>query len=117
MNFFNTFSIQLIRQPVQPTPLDIFQLLKETYMKVSEAFAVLKETRDQLIKAKGEILGKISQLENADGELTPEQSAVIADLRATVQGVDDIIPDDPGSPGASTIVEDPALPVKALPES
>lgn len=94
MTFFDTFSITLKRPQLQPTPLEIHQLLKQTYMKVSEAIELVKSTREQVIKAKGEILRKIAKLEAADGELTPEQVQAISDLRATVQGVDDIIPDN-----------------------
>lgn len=78
-------------------------------MKVSEAIQLVKDTNTQLIKSKGEILGKIAQLENADGELTEEQSAIVADLRTLVQAQDDIIPDvpvvtpdDPKSDGGDT---------------
>jgi len=94
MTFFNTFSITLKRSPLQPTPLETHQLLQQTYMKVSEAIQLVKDTRDQVIKAKGEILRRIAKLEAADGELTPEQVQAIKDLRDTVQSVDDIIPDE-----------------------
>lgn len=77
---------------------DIKQTQQTILMKVSEAIELIEETRKQLIKAKGEILGKIAQLENADGDLTPEQAKIVGELRQTVQGVDDIIPDKPGNP-------------------
>jgi len=106
MTFFNTFSITLKRPSVQPTNMDIYVLQKQTYMKASEAVQIVADCREQLIKAKGEILGKISQLENADGELTEAQSKIITDLRATVQGVDDIIPDPLNAPGKPTVQDD-----------
>lgn len=47
----------------------------------------------QLTKAKDEILTKISDLENAQGKLTPDQQAKLDLLKTTVQTLDDIVPD------------------------
>lgn len=67
--------------------------IKEINMKVSEAIALVNDVRKQLIKSKGEILRKLAQLENADGELTVDQAQAVSDLRALVQQQDDLIPD------------------------
>lgn len=84
----------------------IIAIQHKTNMKVSELIQVVKDCRNELVKAKAEIIAKIARLENADGDLTPEQQAAVEDLKATVQGIDDIVPDDPTAPGAPTVVDD-----------
>lgn len=76
--------------------LRVLTTQKQTSMKVSEAIQLVKDTRDQLIKAKGEILRKIAKLENGtgDNELTPDQIEIVQSLRAQVQSLDDVVPDE-----------------------
>ena len=66
-------------------------------MKVSEIPAFISSIKDELIKAKTEILDKIAALEaaTADAELSPEAVAALDDLKATAQGIDAIVPDVP----------------------
>lgn len=103
MNFSLFGYVIQIRQSTEIK--DLATAVNKNTMKVEEAIQIVKDTRDQLVKAKAEILGRISQLENANGELTPEQAEAGANLRASVQDVDDIIPDAPKPP-----VEPPAPP-------
>lgn len=68
-----------------------------------ELAAQLTGLKDQLGKVAGEITGKIASLEEAvrnAGNTTPEVDQALADLRTTVQQLDDIVPDAPApTPG------------------
>ena len=58
----------------------------------------LRNLKDQNEKARVEILAKIQALEDAlanAGETTPEVDQALADLKASVQTDDDIVPDAP----------------------
>jgi len=78
-------------------------------MKVSEIPAFVSSVKDELLKAKTEILDKIQDLENAtqDAELSPEATAALTDLKSAAQGLDDIVPDVPpitdSGPSGSTL--------------
>ena len=63
--------------------------------KLSDLAANLAALTEQENKAKAEILAKLEELAEAllNVELTPEAEQALADLRAAVQGVDDIVPD------------------------
>lgn len=64
----------------------------------AELAAQLSEVAAQVEKAKAEITAKIADLETAignAGNTTPEVDAALAALKASVQGVDDIVPDAP----------------------
>lgn len=68
--------------------------------QVADALAGVK---DQLAKAQGEILGKISDLEtqlsNA-GKLDEADQAAIDAVKGAAQGLDDVVPDAPAEPTA-----------------
>lgn len=56
----------------------------------------LADVSTQVDKAKAEIVAKIGDLETAlanAGNTSPEVDAALAALKASVQGVDDIVPD------------------------
>lgn len=72
-------------------------------MTQAELLAQLQALKSQNEKAKVEITGKIATLETAianQGQTTPEVDAALADLKQSIQGTDDIVPDAP--------VEEPA---------
>lgn len=107
-----------IRERLSPPPTnqtDVLAAIKKLDMKISEAIQLVQDLRATLIKAKGEIIGKIARLENADGDLTPAQSAAMEDLRATVHQLDDVVPDDPAAPGAPLHTEEVQPGAAALP--
>lgn len=59
---------------------------------------MLRAMKDQFMKAKGEIVGKIEALSDAvdtAGGTTPEVDAAMADLQSVAQQLDDIVPDAP----------------------
>lgn len=61
----------------------------------------LKDLTAQEEKAKAEILAKVANLEAAivaAANTTPEVDAALADLKASVQGVDDLNEDAPANP-------------------
>jgi hypothetical protein len=64
-------------------------------MKVSEIPAFVSSVKDELLKAKTEILDKIQDLENAtqDAELSPEATAALNDIKSAAQALDDIVVD------------------------
>lgn len=68
---------------------------KELLMKVSEVSAAIADVSAQLTKVRGEILDKITALEDAliDVELPEEAIAAINALRGDAQALDDIVPD------------------------
>lgn len=58
----------------------------------------LRDLKAQNDKARAEVLAKITSLEEAlanAGNTTPEVDAALADLKASVQTDDDIVPDAP----------------------
>lgn len=58
----------------------------------------LKALTAQTEKAKAEIIAKVTSLEEAianAGNTSPEVDAALAELKAAVQGVDDLNPDAP----------------------
>lgn len=72
-------------------------------MTQEELLGQLQALKAQNEKAKVEITGKIAALEGAianQGNTTPEVDAALADLKQSIQGTDDIVPDAP--------VEEPA---------
>jgi len=68
---------------------------EDILMKVSELTVAVAGLSAQLTKAQTEILTKIENLEIAltDVELPEEAVASLESLRATVQSLDDIVPD------------------------
>lgn len=64
-------------------------------MKLSDVLVAVQGVSDQLAKAQGEIVAKISALEAAlqDIEVPAEVQAAIDSLKASAQGLDDIVPD------------------------
>lgn len=74
------------------------QSAKEQLMTSQSSVAQqIQEATDQIDKARAEILAKLAELEGAIGEASPEVLAKLAALRASVQGVDDIVPDAPSA--------------------
>jgi len=77
---------------------DILKILKLIKMEQSELAAQLTALQTQTEKAKAEILSKIADLEgalDAADDVTPEVQAAFDALKASVQGVDDIVADAP----------------------
>ena len=64
-------------------------------MKVSELSVAIAALSTQLTKVQGEILGKLTDLENAltDVDLPVEAIDALDVLRTNVQSLDDIVPD------------------------
>ena len=65
-------------------------------MTQEELKAELLRQKEQNEKAKAEILAKFKTLEDAIAaakEVSPEVQAAVADLGASIQGSDDIVPD------------------------
>lgn len=70
-------------------------------MTQEELLAELQALKAQNEKAKVEITGKIATLEAAianQGNTSPEIDAALADLKTSIQGTDDIVPDAPPAP-------------------
>jgi chromosome segregation ATPase len=77
---------------------DILKILKLIKMEQSELAAQLTALQTQTEKAKAEIISKIADLEgalDAADDVTPEVQAAFDALKASVQGVDDIVADAP----------------------
>jgi chromosome segregation ATPase len=77
---------------------DILKILKLIKMEQSELAAQLTALQTQTEKAKAEIISKIADLEgalDAADDVTPEVQAAFYALKASVQGVDDIVADAP----------------------
>jgi len=67
-------------------------------MTQAEELQLLRDLKAQNEKAKAEILAKIQALEDAianQGNTSPEVDAALADLKASIQSTDDIVPDAP----------------------
>jgi chromosome segregation ATPase len=76
----------------------ILKKLNQIIMEQSELAAQLTALQTQTEKAKAEILAKIADLEgalDAADDVTPEVQAAFDALKASVQGVDDIVADAP----------------------
>ena len=61
----------------------------------------LNAIKDQLDKAKGEIVGKIGSLEDAiaaAGNVDPNVSAALAAVKEAAQALDDVVADAPVAP-------------------
>jgi len=79
----------------------VLQLLGRLIIMSQAQVDAIKALTDQVRKAKGEIVGKIADLEAAIGANdTAAVDAALLDLKAAVQGVDDIVPDAPVEPPA-----------------
>jgi TolA-binding protein len=99
MNQTHTFKgpLQLVveyKQQDSKQQLDrIEQSLTNIMATVAELSGILTQVGEQLSKAQAEILKKLDEL--SAGNLPPEAEAAVADLRAKVQALDDIVPDQP----------------------
>lgn len=74
----------------------IFERLWKIMTDQATHAAELAAIKDQLTKASGEIVAKVSALEAAvaaAGGTTPEVDAAVADLKAVAQALDDLNPD------------------------
>ena len=81
----------------------VIKLLKEILMNQQELAQALNDAAAEAVKAKAEIVQKISNLEAAivaAGNTSPEVDAALSALKDAVQGVDDIVPDQPADPNA-----------------
>ena len=79
----------------------ILKKLNQIIMEQSELAAQLTALQTQTEKAKAEIISKIADLEgalDAADDVTPEVQAAFDALKASVQGVDDIVADAPTEP-------------------
>lgn len=75
---------------------------------MSAAQDVVDQVTEQLTKAKGEVLAKIAELEDAVAAgQTPDFTA----LKAAAQGLDDVVPDAPAEepPAEEPPVEEPPV--------
>jgi ElaB/YqjD/DUF883 family membrane-anchored ribosome-binding protein len=66
--------------------------VKEIIMKLDEVIAQVSAISSQLSRARAEILDRIQKLQDAMGDLTPEQVAAIDQLKAAAASIDDIAP-------------------------
>ena len=76
----------------------IHSLLNKIKMTQEELAAELAALKLQEEKAKTEIIAKIAELEQAivnAGTVSPEVQSALNELKASVQSVDDILPDAP----------------------
>lgn len=72
--------------------------LNQILMNQAELAQALSDLKAQNEKARTEILAKIAALEEAlaaAGNTTAEVDAAVADLKASIQTDDDIVPDQP----------------------
>jgi len=74
------------------------KIIRKLNMLVSQITQMIIDLKNQLIKAKDEIIARITVLENAETDAAFDAAA--SDLRDTVQKLDDIIPD--AAPGTTT---------------
>lgn len=75
----------------------------------------LAAVRDQLVKARVEITGKIADLESAlaaAGEPTPEVTAALDDLVKAAAALDDVVPDAPVEVPVEEEASEPVDPVE-----
>jgi uncharacterized coiled-coil DUF342 family protein len=74
---------------------EIKQTLKEISMTGDEAVQAIKDVTSELQKAQTEISGKIQALTDAlaNTVLPPAAEQALADLKASAQALDDIVPD------------------------
>lgn len=85
-NYFQTINQKLDR---------ILDNQKKIIMKQSELAAALTSVKDQLTKAKDEILAKIAALQTSDPDISPEGQAALDSLKAIAQALDDVVEDVP----------------------
>lgn len=69
--------------------------LEKILMKQSELAAALEAVKNQLSKAKDEILAEIEKLKSSDPDISPEGVAAIENLQAIGQALDDVVADVP----------------------
>lgn len=79
----------------------VIKLLERIIVNQAELAQALNDIKAQADKSKTEIIAKVSTLEGAianAGMTTPEVDAALADLKGTVQSLDDLNPDaDPAA--------------------
>lgn len=76
----------------------IFSLLNKINMNQQELADALAALKEQTDKARAEVVAKIASLEQAiidAGNVTPAVETALADLKASVQASDDVVPDAP----------------------
>jgi cytolysin (calcineurin-like family phosphatase) len=79
------------------TKHDLLEMEKTIMAKLSELAELVAAVNAQLGKAKDEVLAKIAALTAAldDVPLPEKAETALNDLKATVQAIDDIVPDAP----------------------
>lgn len=83
----------------------VFSLLKNIKMDLKTEFEALTT---QVLKSRTEIIGKIGTLEEAlanAGNVPEDVLAAFNDLKASVQSVDDIVPDEVPTPEEPPVIE------------
>jgi septation ring formation regulator EzrA len=96
-----TVNVYLAPAELQSTLDNIVNHLKEIIMDQTQLAAELVALKTQNDKARAEVLAKLATLEAAiaaAGNTTAEVDAALADLKASVQTDDDIVPDDVVAP-------------------
>jgi len=80
---------------------------KEILMKLSELSSAVVAVSAQLTKVRGEILGKITALEDAlaDVDLPEDAMNALLALRGETQSLDDIVPDSIPDSGPPVVPE------------
>ena len=91
----------------------VFLVMRIEVSKLANAEAIAAVV-EQLGKAKGEILGRITELEAA-AAAGEDLSGPLADLAAAAQGLDDVVPDEVVEEAVAAPVEEPAAPVEEAP--
>jgi division protein CdvB (Snf7/Vps24/ESCRT-III family) len=93
---------EVSRSPQRAATKHDLDLLEEKIMaKTAAVIATIAALSTQLTKVNAEINGKIAKLEEAirnQDEVSPEVEAALNDLKAKVQGLDDIVPDQAQEP-------------------
>lgn len=85
--------------------------LKRIIMNQTELAQSLRDVKTQADKAKTEIVAKVQTLEDtiaAGGPVSDDVAAALADLRGSVQGLDDLNPDAPQAEPEPTREKDQA---------
>jgi hypothetical protein len=96
-----TVHVYLAPAGLQSALDNIVSQLKGIIMDQTQLAADLVALKAQGEKAKAEIIAKVAALEAAiaaGGVVSPEVEAALADLRGTVQGIDDLNPDEVVAP-------------------
>jgi len=84
----------------------LIYLSERIIMNQTELAQSLRDIKAQADKAKQEIVDKVAALEDAinnAGTTSPDVDAALADLKGSVQSLDDLNPDAPPAGGGDTV--------------